>query len=206
MQVVHGQGDGYIRGYEAKTGKKLWEFDSNPKDSVWPKTRNEVIRRPGHRRQRRVHRERAGPGTRRRHGPSLRDSRDEARRHHADRPHLALRQNSPLDLDAALKDGSSITREFQPLPALPRRQTGKPVWSHDMLAAMWTAVVADGRSAGCSDRTATSSVPGWTREELLHENNMDSAVYASVVTANGVMYVMTRNNLYAIQEGAQLKR
>ena len=46
MQVVHGQGDGWIRGYEALTGKKLWEFDLNPKDSVWPKTRNEVISTP----------------------------------------------------------------------------------------------------------------------------------------------------------------
>ena len=35
-----------MRGYEAKTGKKLWEFDLNPKDSVWPKTRNEVISTP----------------------------------------------------------------------------------------------------------------------------------------------------------------
>ncbi|HET9787080.1 MAG TPA: PQQ-binding-like beta-propeller repeat protein, partial [Pyrinomonadaceae bacterium] len=42
VQVIHGQGDGWIRGYEALTGKKLWEFDLNPKDSVWPKTRNEV--------------------------------------------------------------------------------------------------------------------------------------------------------------------
>ena len=42
-QVIMGQGDGWIRGYEALTGKKLWEFDSNPKDSVWPKTRNEMI-------------------------------------------------------------------------------------------------------------------------------------------------------------------
>jgi outer membrane protein assembly factor BamB len=42
-QVIMGEGDGWIRGYEALTGKKLWEFDSNPKDSVWPKTRNEVI-------------------------------------------------------------------------------------------------------------------------------------------------------------------
>ena len=42
-QVIMGQGDGWIRGYEALTGKKLWEFDSNPKDSVWPKTRNELI-------------------------------------------------------------------------------------------------------------------------------------------------------------------
>ena len=46
MQVVHAQGDGWVRGYEAQTGKKLWEFDTNPKDSVWPKTRNEVISTP----------------------------------------------------------------------------------------------------------------------------------------------------------------
>ncbi len=46
VQVIHGQGDGWIRGYEALTGKKLWEFDTNPKDSVWPKTRNEMISTP----------------------------------------------------------------------------------------------------------------------------------------------------------------
>ena len=46
VQVVIGQGDGWVRGYEALTGKKLWEFDMNPKDSVWPKTRNEVISTP----------------------------------------------------------------------------------------------------------------------------------------------------------------
>ena len=46
VQVVIGQGDGWVRGFEAKTGKKLWEFDLNPKDSVWPKTRNEVISTP----------------------------------------------------------------------------------------------------------------------------------------------------------------
>ncbi len=45
-QVVSAQGDGWVRGYEAATGKKLWEFDTNPKDSVWPKTRNEVIGTP----------------------------------------------------------------------------------------------------------------------------------------------------------------
>jgi outer membrane protein assembly factor BamB len=46
VQVVHGQGDGWVRGYEAATGKKLWEFDTNPKDSTWPKTRNEIISTP----------------------------------------------------------------------------------------------------------------------------------------------------------------
>jgi hypothetical protein len=35
---------------------------------------------------------------------------------------------------------------------------------------------------------------------------MDSSVYSTVVTSKGVMYVMTRNNLYAIAEGAQIKK
>ena len=44
--MIHPQGDGWVRGYDAKTGQKLWEFDANPKDSVWPKTRNELISTP----------------------------------------------------------------------------------------------------------------------------------------------------------------
>jgi len=43
-------------------------------------------------------------------------------------------------------------------------------------------------------------------KKILAENTMDSSVYSTVVTANGVMFIMTRNNLFAIQEGAQLKR
>src|SRR5688572_26099855 len=46
LQVVSAQGDGWVRGYEAVSGKKLWEFDTNPKDSVWPRTRNELIATP----------------------------------------------------------------------------------------------------------------------------------------------------------------
>src|SRR5256884_344177 len=46
VQLIHAQGDGWIRGYEALTGKKLWEFDTNPKEAVWPKTRNELISTP----------------------------------------------------------------------------------------------------------------------------------------------------------------
>ena len=46
VQVVIGEGDGWVRGYEALTGKKLWEFDTNPKDSVWPRTRNEIVSTP----------------------------------------------------------------------------------------------------------------------------------------------------------------
>ena len=56
-----------------------------PKDSVWPKTRNEVIATPVIFDERRLHRERPGSRTRRRRRPPVRHRRDQARRHH-DRP------------------------------------------------------------------------------------------------------------------------
>jgi outer membrane protein assembly factor BamB len=44
--VIAPEGDGWIRAYEAKTGKIVWRFDSNPKDSTYPQTRNEIIATP----------------------------------------------------------------------------------------------------------------------------------------------------------------
>jgi hypothetical protein len=43
-------------------------------------------------------------------------------------------------------------------------------------------------------------------KKIISEVNMGSSVYSTVVTANGVMYIMTRNELFAIQEGAQRAR
>jgi outer membrane protein assembly factor BamB len=37
-QVVIGEGDGWVRGYEALQGAKLWEFNTNPKGAIWPRT------------------------------------------------------------------------------------------------------------------------------------------------------------------------
>ncbi len=36
--------------------------------------------------------------------------------------------------------------------------------------------------------------------------NMGSSVYATPVPANGALFVMNRNQLYALAEGAQLKK
>jgi len=33
--VIFPGGDGWIRSYEPKTGEPIWQFDCNPKDSVW---------------------------------------------------------------------------------------------------------------------------------------------------------------------------
>jgi outer membrane protein assembly factor BamB len=35
IQVVHAQGDGWVRGFDAATGKLIWKFDTNPKGAEW---------------------------------------------------------------------------------------------------------------------------------------------------------------------------
>jgi outer membrane protein assembly factor BamB len=207
VQVVHGQGDGWVRGYEAKTGKKLWEFDTNPKESVWPKTRNEVIATPvivdnvvyianG---QDPEHGEGIGhlyaiDATKR--GDITQTGKiwqyDEIRRSIS---------------TAAVKDGLVYYPDFSGFLHCLDAKTGKQVWKHDMFAAMWSSVlVADGKLyLGDEDGDVVVMQAG-REKKILAEPNMGSSVYSTVVTANGVMFVMTRNNLYAIQEGAQLKK
>jgi outer membrane protein assembly factor BamB len=207
MQVVHGQGDGWIRGFEAKTGKKLWEFDTNPKNSVWPKTRNEIIATPviydnvvyianG---QDPEHGEGVGhlyaiDATKR--GDITTSGKiwqyDEIRRSIS---------------TASIKDGIIYYPDFSGFLHALDLKTGKQLWKYDMFAAMWSStMVADGKVyLGDEDGDVVVMQHGRT-EKLLATNEMGSSVYSTVVTANGVMFVMTRNNLYAIQEGAQLKR
>jgi outer membrane protein assembly factor BamB len=207
VQVVHGQGDGWIRGYEAKTGKKLWEFDTNPKESVWPKTRNEVIATPvivdnvvyianG---QDPEHGEGVGhlyaiDATKRG------DITQTGRLWHFDKIRRSIST-------ASVKDGLVYYPDFSGFLYCLDAKTGKEVWMHDMFAAMWSStMVADGKVyLGDEDGDVVVMQHGRTKK-LLAEPNMGSSVYSTVITANGVMYVMTRNNLFAIQQGAQLKK
>lgn len=206
-QVIHGQGDGWIRGYEALTGKKLWEFDANPKDSVWPKTRNEVIATPvvydnvvyianG---QDPEHGE--GVGHLYAIDPTKRgDITQTGRIWHYDKIRRSIST-------AAIKDGLIYYPDFSGFLHCLDIKTGQEVWVHDMFAAMWSSpVVVDGKVyLGDEDGDVTVLQAG--RElKVLNEVNMGSSVYSSLVTANGVMYIMTRNNLYAIQEGASTPR
>jgi len=207
MQVVHGQGDGWIRGYEPLTGKKLWEFDLNPKESLWPKTRNEVIATPviydnvvyianG---QDPEHGEGVGhlyaiDGTKRG------DITQTGRLWHYDKIRRSIST-------AAIKDGLIYYPDFSGFFHCLDIKTGQPVWTHDMFAAMWSSpLIADGKIyLGDEDGDVVIMQPGRVKK-VLTEVNMGTAVYSTPITANGVMYIMTRNQLFAIQEGAQLKK
>ena len=206
-QVVHAQGDGWVRGYEAQSGKNLWEFDTNPKDSLWPKTRNEVISTPvifenvvyisnG---QDPEHGEGVGhayaiDGTKRG------DITESGRLWHFDKIRRSIST-------AAIKDGLIYLADFSGFLHCLDLKTGKPYWTHDMFAAIWGSpmLIGDKLYLGDEDGDVAVMEHGKTFK-LVSEQNMGSSVYATAVPANGALFVMNRNQLYALAEGAQLKK
>ena len=206
-QVVHAQGDGWVRGYEVQSGKKLWEFDTNPKDSVWPKTRNEVISTPvivdnvvyianG---QDPEHGEGVG------HmyaidGSKRGDITTSGQLWHFDKIRRSIST-------AAVKDGMVYISDFSGFLHCLDAKTGKPYWTHDMFAAIWGSPMLIGDKVYLGDEDGDVAVMEHGKTfKLVSEMNMGSSVYATAVPANGILFVMNRNQLYALAEGAQLKK
>jgi len=198
-QVVSAQGDGWVRGYETLTGKKLWEFDTNPKDAVWPKTRNELIGTPviyddkvyianG---QDPEHGEGVGhlyaiDGTKR--GDITQTGRvwqfDKIRRSIS---------------TASIVDGLLYIPDFSGFLHCLDAKTGQEYWNHDTFAAVWAStLVVDGRVyLGDEDGDVVVMQAGKVKK-VLAEMNMGSAVYATPVPAHGTLFLNNRNQLFAI--------
>lgn len=205
-QVVHGQGDGWIRGYEAATGKKLWEFDTNPKDSVWPKTRNELISTPVivdnvvyiQNGQDPEHGEGVG------HAYAI----DATKRGDITKAGLIwhydkIRRSISTP---AVHEGIVYMADFSGFLHALDAKTGKPYWVHDLFAAVWSSpFVVDGKLyLGDEDGDIVVMQPG-KEATVIAEMNMGSSVYSTVVPANGTLFIMNRNQLWALAEGATRK-
>jgi outer membrane protein assembly factor BamB len=198
-QVIHGQGDGWVRGYEAATGKKLWEFDTNPKDSVWPKTRNEIISTPvvyeglvylanG---QDPEHGE--GVGHLYCIDPTKRgDITESGRVWHYDKIRRSVSTAAIQDGIMYLSDFSGFLRAIDP-------KTGQELWVHDMLAAVWgSPLLADGKVYLGDEDGDIVVLQAGKEKKLLAEMNMGSSVYSTPVPAGGVLFIANRNQLYAL--------
>lgn len=101
----------------------------------------------------------------------------------------------------AIKDDILYTADFSGLFHCLDARTGKPHYTHDMLAACWgSPLVADGKVyIGDEDGDVLVFKHG-TEPEILAENNMTNAVYSTPVVANGVLYIANRDRLFAITE------
>jgi outer membrane protein assembly factor BamB len=205
-QVVHAQGDGWVRGYEAQSGKKLWEFDTNPKDAVWPKTRNEVISTPV------IYNNVVyiANGQDPEHGEGVGHmyAIDATKRGDITQSGVVwhfdkIRRSIST---AAIKDDLLYIADFSGFFHCLDLKTGKPYWTHDMFAAIWGSPILIDNKVYLGDEDGDVVVVEHGKTfKLISEMNMGSAVYATAVPANGKLYIMNRNQLYALQEGAQRK-
>jgi outer membrane protein assembly factor BamB len=200
-QVVMGQGDGWVRGYEALTGKKLWEFDSNPKDSVWPKTRNELISTPV------IYDNKVyiANGQDPEHGEGVGhlycidatkrgDITQTGQVWHYDKIRRSISSG-------AIYDGMIFYADFSGFLHCLDVKTGKAFWVHDMFAAVWgSPMVVDGK-VYLGDEDGDVAVLQAAREKkVIAEINMGSSVYCTPVPANGALFVANRNQLFALAE------
>jgi outer membrane protein assembly factor BamB len=199
VQVVSAQGDGWVRGYEAATGKKLWEFDTNPKDSVWPRTRNELIATPV------IYDNKVfiANGQDPEHGEGVGhfyaidpsktgDITQTGRLWHYDKIRRSIST-------AAIADGLLYISDFSGYLHCLDVKTGQPYWTHDMLAAIWgSPFVVDGK-VYLGDEDGDLAIMAHGKEKkVLAEINMGSAVYGTVIPANGALYINNRSQLFKI--------
>ncbi len=211
-QVVFPGGDGWVYSFEPKTGKLLWKFDANPKDSVWVLggrgTRNNIIATPV------IWEDKVyiAVGQDPEHGEGVGNfwvidaSLDGDVTGKAAVWHRGGNDFHRTISTVAIHDGIVYAADLSGFLYALDARTGTLHWKHDLLAAVWgSPYVADGRVyIGDEDGDIAILKAGKTKE-LIAEPNVGVSVYTTPVAKNGVLYVLGRNRLFAFQAGAQGK-
>ena len=206
-QVILPGGDGWVYSLEPETGKLIWKFDGNPKDSVWELggrgTRNAIIATPV------IYNNRVyvGVGQDPEHGEGVGHlwaidatgtgdvTSTGAVWHFGDENYN--RTISTVAIHDGLLYAADLTGFVYCLDA----ETGGHYWTYDTFAAIWgSPFVADGKVyIGDEDGDVAVFRTG-KQMELLYEVNMGSAVYTTPVAKNKVLYIASRNTLFAIAD------
>jgi len=99
----------------------------------------------------------------------------------------------------AVKDGLLVIGDFAGLIHCLEARTGKRLWAHDAMAAVWgSPLVADGKVyLGTEDGDMLVFEFG-RQFKLLAKNDMGGSVYGTPVVVDNVLYISTRSHLFAI--------
>ncbi len=199
VQVVIGEGDGWVRSYDAQTGAKLWEFDTNMKNAVWPKTRNTLIATPV------IWKDRVyianGQDPENGPGPGHLFAIDATRRGDITASGQVWRYDGLKRTvsTAAVANGLVFAADITGFLHSVDAETGKPYWTHDMLATVWGSPMVVGGNVYLGDEDGDVAVLAAAKEKkLIGEINMGSTVYSTVVPAHGMLFIANRNQLWAV--------
>jgi outer membrane protein assembly factor BamB len=197
-QAFFAGGDGWLYGFHARTGEKLWKFNLNRKNTA-PEARNYGVSTPvfiegrvlisagqdpdnGN-----------GPGVAYRINPGKRGDITES-----GKVWEYEKINRSIST-AAVGGGLVFLSDFSGVLHCVDFKTGKPSWTFDLKSPVWgSPLLADGKVyLGDADGDLAVFKAGPEPKQPLVIDMADS-VYSTPVPANGVLYVMTRTQLYAI--------
>ena len=204
-QVIFPGGDGWIYSLEPETGKLIWKFDCNPKDSVWELggrgTRNNIISTPV------IWEDKVyiSVGQDPEHGEGVGhlwviDATGEgditetgAVWHRGDEDFHRTMSTAAID------DGLLYIADLSGFVYCLDANTGEHHWTYDTFAAIWgSTFVADGKVYIGDEDGDLAILKAGKEKELIFETNMGSAVYTTPVAKDGVLYIVSRNTLFAI--------
>ena len=209
-QVIFPGGNGVIYSLDAATGDVLWQFDCNPQDSEWVLggrgTRNSILSTPV------VYQNRVyiGVGQDPEHGeaPGHFWAIDATGAGDVTDTHAVWHRGGEdfyrTMSTAAIRDGVLYIPSLSGFLHALDPETGEEFWTYDAFAAVWgSPFVADGK-VYLGDEDGDVAVLRAGRElELLDEINMGAAVYSTPVAGDdGALYILTRNRLWALKDGA----
>ena len=204
VQVLFGGGDGWLRSYDAASGREVWRFDGNPKDAQWlPRpgvlSRGSIIASPVFADGRVFVAMGQSPGHG--NGPSL---------VHAISPNgqgdvtgsrllwtsreVGRVVGTPIVSDGLLYIGD-LGGTIHCLDAA----TGAHIWKHETHEPIWggLALVGDRLYAGNADGLMTVLRAG-RHKQVLAQIEMDAPLYSAPAPIGDALYVATANRLYLI--------
>ncbi len=252
--VIAPLGDAWVYAFEAKTGKIIWKFDTNPKDAIYPQSRNEIIATPcivgnymyiangqdpehgeGYAHMWCVDITKTGDvsaeldsnpdqpkpkageelvapaGQEIQHiGKPNPNSAviwhfDHAKAAPGKRIERGQHMNRTIST-ACVSEGLCFVPDFSGYLHCFDAKTGENYWTYDMESAMWGSPLCVDGHIYVTDEDGDVRIFAVSKQmKMLAEHNLGNASYCSPVYANGVLFLTTRDKLYAIKDGAHSK-
>jgi outer membrane protein assembly factor BamB len=203
-QVLFGGGDGWLRAYDAASGREVWRFDGNPKDARWlPRpgvlSRSAIIaspvfadgrvfvamgQSPGH-----------GNGPSSIHAISPNGQGDVT----ASRILWTSREVGRVVGTPVVEDGLLYVADLGGTIQCLDAATGVHLWTHETHGPIWGSLLlaADRLYVGNVDGSMTVLRAG-RRKEWLATIEMDAPIYSRPAVIGDTLYLATANRLYRI--------
>ena len=204
IQVLFGGGDGWLRAYDAASGREVWRFDGNPKDALWlPRpgvlSRSFIIASPVFADGRVFVAMGQSPGHG--NGPSFIHAVSPNGQGDVTKSRLLWTSRevgrvagTPIEKDGLLYVGD-VGGTVHCLDAA----TGAHVWKHETNGAIWGCLLLAGDRLYVGNEEGTMTVlRAGRRKELLAQIEMDAPLYSRPALIGDALYLATAHRLYLI--------